>query len=361
MIKERDFTMFAVVLLGIILIMSLSLIMVAKPSADELVFIRLTDNLPNYYTHAEWWSIDGVTHPSDIDGASDRALIDLHFETEFWHHPPVASFLAWPFVKPLNFNSLDDDETLQATSRLRIIVSVILGIVIIGIAWIASRLNCTDDKWLKLLPLVPLIFALPFFIFPGNNWFYPSTLMLFFLAIALVLRETRYKKFVLIPLVLMVGCTIEAFIFLIQFALEKKKLALCSLALVPYLTWSYVVSGSWLTPFAYFGAVSGVTTMPFSWVITVLPQKYLGLANFGAPVIIAMLVPLGYLIHHYVKENKFYITLAIIMLTVCLGWAWNYYHLIGIALIAPIIIALALKTRETRKATSVKEVRIEAI
>jgi len=94
--------------LGEVLGLSLFTLKSVAPAADEMVFIRVTQQLPKYDSHAEWWTLMGKTHPADTaqykqEGCNEacRAQFDYNYELPIRQHPPVASYLAYPFVKLL--------------------------------------------------------------------------------------------------------------------------------------------------------------------------------------------------------------------------------------------------------------------
>ena len=234
----------------LIAVLSISLIMLKSmnPAADEMVFIRVTQQLPKYDQHVEWWSLMGKTHPVDMPHVDEkyRELYDRTNEHAIRPHPPVASYLMYPFVKLL-YSEETPEQVLGSVEKLRQIAWAAIAFCMIAAVYITTR-KCKSGIG-ALLVTLPLVAILPLFTVFGNNWFYNDTFMLLFLMIALAMRETKYEKFIYIPLTLMVGSKMYALLFLIPFIIENKKTALCGLVLVPYFIQCYFATGDFFYPF----------------------------------------------------------------------------------------------------------------
>jgi len=354
----------AILIVAIPLLVSLFCFTSHAPAADELIFIRLTDQLPTYDTHAEWYSIDGKScpedttitpHPTDPSIKVDR--YQLVYESPIWHHPPLANYLAYPVVKLL-FNEYNEYTVRNSVFMLRQFAWAIFAFCIIATALLVKK-TIKNKKFLPLA-LAPMVLCSQFFLQGGNNWFYHDMFLLAFLVIALYLRTSpRYGKFIYIPLAMMVACKIYGVLFLIPFIIENRKTALCSLALVPYLIQVYIVTGN---PFhlithwyqAGFNAyATGVGDFDFLLFLRRFFWEDIPKALRVALPFSLLAIPLTFYairLRFKRKISTFYLLLFGIIIFINLAWGVYYYQMIPFLFVTPLLLADVLNARTVEKA-----------
>ena len=314
------------------------------PASDEMVFIRLTDNLPKYESYKEWWSLDGKTSPSEVLGLETPNPAFNRYNQLVWWHPPVANYLSYPLVKLL-YSEDSLDTIRQGVKNLRVVAWLMTTMTIGCIGFLLwKRLGNSLNL---LLATIPLLLTLPFYNVFGNNWFYHETFMCLFLSIALVLRVTKYRKYIYIPLALMVGSKITGFIFLIPFVLENKKTAFCSLILLPYFIQCYFGSGNFFYPFsraflpneAGIVGASDILIRRWIWIkqnFTLLPLALpLLFTSIGVSVYTAYLVVKR-------KAGFFYPSLLLMSIIIGLTWGAGYYQLVIIGYFSALVLSMIL-------------------
>lgn len=333
------------------LFMSMAL-QVLWPAADEMVFIRVTENLPAYRSYSTWWSLDGKTEPSDILNNPELAqYFEVSQNSLIWYHPPIPSLISYPIVKVLNIDKANatPKSIESAVCVLRFLAALMLIFCMYGI-YTLVRKEISNYKYM-IISMIPFVGMLVFFTKQGNNWFYPETFTVLFLTIALMLRKSaKYKKYIYIPLTLMVGSSIYAIAFLIPFIIENKKTALCSLVLAPYLVWSFILTGNALYPY-YHLYVIGTSMSPLSDIPSshnfIVNRIIALLSNIkGAWELLIFTIPsYAYLLYKYFKSKNhlFYILLMTISLIFGLFWWVSYYQMLPIAILTPLLVIKALK------------------
>jgi len=308
------------IILGGVLGLSLFTLKSVAPAADEMVFIRVTQQLPKYDSHSEWWTLMGETHPADepqFDSQKDsdnealRAQFDYFYEVPIRQHPPVASYLAYPLVKLL-YNEETPKQVYKSVRDLRQFAWAMIAFCVLAVAYIARK-KCKTGTAL-LLALLPLVALPALFTRFGNNWFYNDTFMLVFLVMALSMRGTKYEKFIYIPLALMVGCKIYAIAFLIPFIIENKKTALCSLMLVPYFIQCYFATGDFFFPFTLRLMIpkgSGYITM---WYALSNGLKMIWLEVIRIPYFMGITtLPFAFLVLREIKNKNWFLPLLYVI------------------------------------------------
>lgn len=331
----------SLLLVATVLAFMLSFILTAfttlAPAADELIFIRVTQQLPKYDSHVEWWSLGGKTHPNEILGLlPGNTTYDEAYEVPIRAHPPLANYLAYPAVKLLY--SEDSVATIRAgVVRLRIIAWFMLALCILGTVWLVWRRNkSTKILLLSLLPLIACYVLFPKF---GNNWFYHDIFMLMFFVIALLMRGTRYEKFIYIPLACMVACKSYALLFLIPFIIENRKTALCSLVLIPFMMQCYFVTGDFFYPFTFWN-----TVMPMSGPARSLWSIWRGALR--VPFFLGVIaLPFMYTTYNAIKKQGSWFLPLLFAIACITGLSRNayYYRMMPMMVIGMLIAGEAVK------------------
>lgn len=370
-IKDRIYHWIAIGIVGFTLGTSLVLLIdtqVNWPGADELVFTRLTMRLPDYQTHAEWWTPNGDIHPTDwltenslapdtepshdIRHTDSRTFFDAAYTMPVWWHPPLASYLSWPAVKLL----FSEEDVRGSFVWLRLIAWLMLaGCIGMTYRLIRKRTNA-KSKWVALA-MLPLLPTLLFLTYKGNNWFYPTIFMLLFLTIALTLRESpKYKKYIYIPLALMVASEIYGVVFLLPFIIENRKTAYCALAFMPYWIQAWVGGGSPLylwhqwQPFALIGTQGTVmirATLEAFWL------RFLSGMEIAKYFLIIISPFLIYSIYKLARRRMKLLVPLLFVLAASIGLTWGpcAYHMIPFMVLGPLLAAECLhKKIESEKA-----------
>lgn len=348
--KEKICLVLAVGILGGILSFSLLAYRTGWLAGDEAVFIRITEHLPAYESKAEWWTRDGVTAPEDCDYLLPSTFYRNVLDTPIWRHPPVANYLAYPAVKLL-MNEESVATIDESTVKLRYIAWGMLAFGILGTVQIVRRRDKSGNT--MLLAMLPLAAGYAIFTFPNTNWFYHDTFVLVFLTTALLMRKTKYEKFIYIPLALMVGCKITAVLFLIPFVIENEKVALCSLVLVPYLVQTYVVTGEpfWIVQH-WTMVVTSTDSVP-SAAGEEMQQHLLGIIEGSRsliPFFAVTALPFGYTVYNAIRKRGswFYPTLFAIATAPTIVWAIRYWEMLPLYYyqMLPMVVAGMLVTGE---------------
>jgi len=286
-------------------------------AGDEAVFIRITDRLPDYSSRAEWFTRDGVTDPDNCDYLPPSPFYRTAYDKIIWHHPPLANYLAYPIVKLIW--SEDSTATIdEGTKKIRWVAWVMFAFCILSALYLASK-KLKSSK-LLLLSTAPLIASIPLFMHWGQNWFYHDTFMLVFLMIALLMRKTKYEKFIYIPLAMMVCCKLTAIFLLLPFIIENKKTALCSLALIPYYLQCYIVTGDWVYHYTVLArSAEGRDRIDILW----------DNANVMIPFLAITTLPFLYTVYNAIKKQGewLYPTLFVATCLIGLGWTQSLYQM----------------------------------
>jgi len=277
-------------------------------AGDEAVFIRITERLPNYDSRAEWFTKDGVTDPDDCDYLPESKFYHVAYDKPVWHHPPVANYLAWPAVKLL-MNEENDNTINNSVVKIRWIAWMMMTFCILGALYIASgKFRAHKNMFFASLAVAA---GYPLFTHWGENWFYHDMFMLVFLIIALLMRNTKYEKFIYIPLTLMVGCKLTAVFLLIPFVIENRKTILCALILVPYYLQSWIVTGDWLY---HYHVLERATPHRYG-----MPWDNPLAAVF---MMIVAAVPFGYTVWNAIKKRGSWLYPALFGMACLLGFGW---------------------------------------
>lgn len=351
--KEKTYLLLAITVLGGMLSFSLLSLRTQIPAADEMIFIRITQQLPKYNSHMVWYSIDGKTDPQTYLGYGP--YFEDAYELPIWVHPPVANYVAYPFVKLLY--SEDSDATIRkGVLRLRWVAWALIAFSILGATHLVRRRSKSSS--VLFLSMLPLATSYILFTQWGNNWFYHDTFMLVFLVTALLMRGTKYEKFIYFPLALMVGSKIYALLFLIPFIFENKKTALCSLALIPYFIQSYFVTGNFFySPIHWYNLGSFDIDFYNRGILGQL-GSVIDNASKIIPFLIIVAAPFVYTVYRAVrKEASWFLPVLFAIASIFgLGWVTSYYQMLPMMIIGILITGEAAILYELREKSTKEEV-----
>ena len=324
------------------------------PSADEMIFLRVTKNLPSYESHMEWYTLDGKTDPNEI--LPPTPYYEANYEIPMWINPPLASVLSWPLVK-IFFNEDSNVNISNSVKIFRVVALMMYWFCILSMFYLVKK-RCDSDKVLFYASL-PLLGSIPFFVkWTGMNWWYYDVFLYVFLTVALLMRKTKYEKYIYIPLALMTASKLVGFLFLIPFAIENRKLLWCSLAIVPYFIQCWLSTGDLLyvyniwfihetitTSVAKDWGLQGIRYISFFinriWYITVGVKR-------GILLFMIMIVPFVDLIRNNPMNKKENWFLPVLLLTAVLyGTALEavYYHMMAIVIVGILVIGTAMAQR----------------
>lgn len=358
--KDKIYMLLAIGILGGILNFSLVAYRTHWLAGDEAVFIRITEHLPAYKSYAEWWTRDGITDPDDVDYLPPSTFYHDVMDTPIWRHPPLANYLAWPAVKLL-MNEESVATIDESVVKLRFIAWGMLTFSMLSATYLTRRKDKSGVT--MLLIMLPLAAGYALFTQVGSNWFYHDTFMLVFLMIALLMRKTKYEKFIYIPLAMMVATKITAVLFLIPFIIENRKTILCSLVLVPYLIQTWVVTGNplWIIQHWVFietavGATpSNATPEMIAYLLNILKD-----AASVAPFLAIISVPFAYIVYNAIRKRGswFFPVLFVVASAPTIGWAFRYwemlplyyYQMLPMLIIGMLITGEAVTQYKTRRA-----------
>jgi len=356
-VNGEKYSFISWLVVGIMSIYILSSFVGQIPAADEIIFIRITDHLPDYSSHLTWFSLDGKTDPNHdgvIDpntGRDDSPFYEAAYEVPIWHHPPYANYMAWPFVKLL-YHEGTNDEIKQGVLNLRIIAWVMMTFCIISTTILVRRI--AKNELIVLISLIPLGACYILFTEWGNNWFYHDIFMLTSLVVALLMRGTKYQKYYYIPLALMVGSKGIGFLFLLPFALENRKVLWCLTAWIPFIIMCYYATGDPFFRITHWigmreiaaGIIYETDSATFSQIVMHNINKILkGMGNVWL-FFTVMALPFGYSIYRaFIKKMSwFYPSLFIVSMVAGLCFSAAYYQMIPMMLIGVLLVASVLKS-----------------
>jgi hypothetical protein len=271
---------------------------VEKPSLDEYWFMKQSQNLPGYSSTARWayewkelyWQGETI-YPANWARAYDNP---------FWVHPPLAYILTYPIAGDYNAG--------------RKVAIIIMLLSVSTMLYLAARRQPEKAIRNAGIATIPLVLGSAI-ITSRLNLYYNDIFMVGFLVSSLALRESKLKGWVWLPLTLMALTKIHAVIFLIPFVVENRKLALCTLGLIPFWVGAYIVTSDPLYLLRHWTNLAGATDRG---------ARLLAVTVMTAPFLIAS-IPL--LVQAIRRRQRFYPALYLLGALVSFGWAPYYYNM----------------------------------
>jgi hypothetical protein len=307
------------------------------PSADEVMFLRVTANLPHYNTYRTWYTIDKSDPSITIDTKRDY---NLYYQVPYWEHPMLDSLITWPLVKLF----WHDDNAKQATASMPIFRTLawmmLCGGVLLALSIVRRR---TKSNLILFLSSLVLFAAIPFFAaWHGDNWWYYDTFMFFAMIVALATIGTKYERFIYIPLAFMVGSELTGFLLLAPFVIRNPRTALCGLAIMPHFIMAGIVTGNMMYMLDFWWRVSGVSNADtYSKGYRIWVNIKYGWATLAATM--------PAFIYQVFKKNIFYSLLFLALLFIGYFWIVAYYHYWGVILIGIVLVGITLSNMIERK------------
>jgi len=271
---------------------------VTKPSLDEYWFMKQSQNLPCWDSTVDWayewkelyWEGETI-YPDNWERAYDHP---------YWIHPPLAYIIIRPIA---------DD---YSTGR-KVAIMLMLLYVSAMLYLVAKR---EPDRAVRNAGVAVIPLALGSAVITSRlNLFYNDTFMVGFLVAALMVRESKYKDWVWLPLTLMVLTKIHAVLFLVPFALENRKLALCALGLVPFWIGACAVTGDPLYHLHHWLGLAQVQDRA---------ARAVAVTVMTAPFLVASM---WLLVQAIRRGQRFYPALYLLGMLVGLTWAPYYYNM----------------------------------
>jgi hypothetical protein len=311
---------------------------------DEYVFYRLSSELPQYSSTADWFYDDRpeVMNPS-VDwtamGFDYEAALRLTYDTPIFHHTPLATVLSWPVVKTLNImadnniipsieeqpgaypvrynadgtlvdaREVQQNVLLQHAETMTIILRCIpLGLFFMSM-WLVYKMMA------KKVGLNAMLFALPLAVstvaLSGSYMFYWDAFMMFFFVLTLYLMETHPDgKWHYLTACAMINTKIFIpFLFLIPliikgFTQSKRKgflMFLPGFSILPFYFVMVNVSGDLFYPFTHY--IEGMWIHKFIYQIVQVKN----MVDFGTIAFVVMTLPILYFYKKYLVYATLYI------------------------------------------------------
>jgi len=291
--------------------------------ADEYVFAKLSQNLPDYSTNAAWIPERFLMEPPAWwpEGVYENA-----YSTPIWVHPPLANILARPLLRVLD--PIEDIKTLRFVPLVFYLAVVALFVDIIRRRW---GLAASAISLLPLLLCSHLIY--------GGLWFYNDPFMWMLFALSLWLIEVKpNSKWKYLTMTALVLTKLNAVILLVPLALAYffksgyKKAAftlLPALALAPYLIWTWTATGDILYLWHHWQTMRVIGSG--NLVNEVLPNLNAWFVDWGLYPFLILTVP-GFC---YACSQRQYLPFALFyLITLAFGFGWGFieYHVFAIML-----------------------------
>jgi hypothetical protein len=339
---------------------------------DEYVFYRLSSQLPEYSSTADWFYDD---RPEVMNASMDwesmgfdyDAALRLTYDTPVFHHTPLAPILVWPLVKglntladngviphieeqpgayPIRYNpdgSFASDEEVHRNVLLQHaeIITVILRLIPLGLffisMWLIYNLMSRKVGLNAMLFIIPV--AVSDVLLSGSYMFYWDAFMLFFFVLTLYLMETKPDgKWHYLTAMCMINTKIFIpFLFLIPLIMKgwqkSKKEALFMLltgfSILPFYAVTVAQTGDLFYLFHHY--TEGVWITSFIYTSMLDPKTLL---NFGTVVYFIATLPILY----YYKKYPVYAT-AFLM-----GMLYGWGSGLGITQLSTLLYVGALVT-----------------
>jgi len=320
-----------ITLLCLILIVGISPLKLYEdiPWGDELVMVGVAKRFPDYHTE-----LLDYTAGQDLDFVNKNyEHYSLVYDVEFYCHPPIAVILSYPLVR------ITDNLKL-----LRIFSWLVFSLTIAALFYLLYE---ERKEWLYLvLPAVVMLLGFGI-ICNATNTFYHDTFMLAFLTGSIFLwrfRDGKYRKFSYITLALMVNCKIYAFLFLIPFMFQERKVILLSLTLLPYFIWAYFSTGNFFFPITHRAITvasvkSPITLLIFEGKIYGALVKFYEVASNLFWEYFPFLIGSSLLAITAVREKNYqWFSLWVIALFIPFSWGIYYYHMFPLYFCTPLLL-----------------------
>jgi len=293
----------------------------------EYVFQRITNELPEYSTNANWLLVDRTDLTSPL---VNDTKYNLEFTQAVWDHPPLPNYIMYPISKVIDLNK---------PSIERMIPLILMLITVLLIADVIRR----KFNWVYAsLGLLPFIFSRQL-LGSGMVLYYDCFMWLFFgISFWLIVVKPKYWNIgIWISLCAMILSKEIGLLLLPIIMIEGKswKYALAGLIYIPYLTWVASANGwnflyipqRWIEEYQINASASGASLKTsISHVFSVFAPD--GLWTYFAFTIIGFISSIIISIKNKTKEYLSLITFYAIALFYGLVWGQGYqaYQLFSI-------------------------------
>jgi hypothetical protein len=321
------------------------------PSADEVIFLRVTATLPHYSVVKEWFTIDKSDPNITVEPSRDY---NLYYQVPYWEHPMLDSLISYPLVK-LFWHDGNAQQAIASVTIFRTIAwCMMCGSILLALYIVKRR---TGNNLIVFLSSLVLLAAIPFFAsWHGDNWWYYDTFMFLFMMVALAMIGTKYERFIYIPLALMVGSELTGVLLLVPFIIRNPKTILSGLAIVPHFIHAGIVTGNMMYMFDFWrNTIMNVDANAVTFQTKFLREWHMIIANikWGWITLIVTLPSFIYLAFRKItRENIFYPVLFAMCLIIGYIWLKAYYHMWGVVLIGIVMAGMNLANYNERKVVS---------
>lgn len=313
---------------------------------DEYVFYRLSSQLPDYSSTADWFYND---RPEVMNSSMDwesmgfnyEGALRLTYDTPVFHHTPLATILVWPIVKGLNVLADNEaiphieeqpgaypvkynpDGTFSDIDQVRQnilkqhteVITIVLRCIPLGLfalsVWLIYKMMSRKVGLNAMLWVLPV--AVSDVLLSGSYMFYWDAFMMFFFVLTLYLMKSKpdgYWQY------LTASCMINTkmfipFLFLIPliimgFRQSRRNgllMFLPALSILPFYFTMVHASGDLFYPFTHY--IEGIWIHNFIYV-NMLSLKTL--LNFGIIAFMVFTLPILY----YFRKHPEYAALYLI-------------------------------------------------
>jgi len=197
--------------------------------ADEYVFLKITNQLPKYDSTSEW------LNDTEFSIKADTEIAQMAYEGKVWGHPPMGNLLVWPLVKIAG----------DFINKIWV-YRVFYGTMMLLTVWLlADVIRRKFGYLIASFAMLPLLIAPS--LLQAGIYVYHDMAMCLFLALSIWLIEVKpQSKWKYATATAMVLSKIYAGIFLVPLALlywhKNWKVILCGFGLIPFLTYSWIVT-----------------------------------------------------------------------------------------------------------------------
>jgi len=281
--EGRFLLLFIVLALIFVGIVGHNLIILTKQPiwADEYVFLKITDKLPNYSATSEW------LNDYEFSIGQESEMSTVAYETEVWGHPPIANVLVWPIVKTAG----------DFIEKIWVYRMFYAALMLITVGLIADVIRRKFGWLVASFAMLPMVISQ--YLVMAGIYVYHDGAMCLFLALSIWLIEVKPEsKWKFVAVTAMVLTKIYAIVFVLPLALfyysknrnrwDFGKIALCGFGLAPFLIYQWAVTGQPLYIFERWALASQWNWETFR--VIVLPNIWSYVVDWGLYIHVPLVI-----------------------------------------------------------------------
>lgn len=299
--------------------------MIGDVYGDEYVFIRITENLPNSSTSADWLLID---HPElvNLDVSSEK-FYHLAYDTKVWVHPLLPNYLMYPLFKVI--------DPMKANVARVIPLSLMFISVLLMVDIIRRKFNLT----LAGLSVLPFLFSNQ--LLGGGLWLYYDAFMIMFFILSLWIIYTKPdSKWLYVAITAMLLSKEMGLFYMLPLLIayyqqtgnikHTASLVLPIMAIIAWVIYTGVISGDILYVWHHWEALKPTPNI-FNMRLTMEYIKFY-LINWGLAFYFVITIP-GFIFVTIAsiktKNNAYLPFMLFYVIAICCaaGWGLVPYHL----------------------------------